>query len=221
MHFYDFNIGDFAKKTQHLTNEEELAYRRALDMYYDTENPLLTTGLATLSRRLRVDEKSLKNVLDEFFPDGKNRHADEKIAEYYAFIERQKLNGSKGGRPKHKQQNNPVVSQNNPVPTQPLPTKPLPTNPNNKNIAPLAMLIAMGVSEMLAKDWIKVRKEKKQAITQTALDKIKSHAEKNGYTFQEAIKIACENGWAGFNKLWVDNLPKENTEKPVWQKGMI
>lgn len=221
MHYYDFNIGDFAKKTQHLTNEEELAYRRALDMYYDTENPLLTTGLATLSRRLRVDEKSLKNVLDEFFPDGKNRHADEKIAEYYAYIERQKLNGSKGGRPKHKQQNNPGVSKKNPVPSQPLPTKPLPTNPNNKNIAPLAMLTAMGLSEPIAKDWLSVRKVKKAAPTQTAFDKIKSHAEKNGYTFEQAIKISCEQSWSGFNIKWIDSIPKETKEVPVWQKGML
>jgi len=128
MHFYEFNIGDYAKKTQHLTNEEDLAYRRLLDMYYDTENPVLTTGLATLSRRLRVDEKALQNVLDEFFPDGKNKHADEKIKEYHEYLIRQKTNGSKGGRPKHKPTANPVLTQNNPVPSQPLTTKPLTTN---------------------------------------------------------------------------------------------
>ena len=119
MHFYQFNIGDYAKKTQHLTNEEDLAYRRLLDMYYDTENPVLTSGLATLSRRLRVSEKALENVLAEFFPNGKNKHADEKIAEYYAYIERQKANGSKGGRRKK----NPVLTQAkpsaNPSPSQP------------------------------------------------------------------------------------------------------
>lgn len=128
MHYYDFNIGDFAKKTQHLTNEEELAYRRALDMYYDTEKPLVSDGLATLSRRLRVDSKALENVLNEFFPNGRNKHADEKIAAYYAYIEKQKANGKQGGRPKHKPTANPPPTQNNPVPSQPLPTNPLPTN---------------------------------------------------------------------------------------------
>lgn len=130
MHFYDFNIGDYAKKTSHLTNGEDLAYRRALDVYYDTEKPFeITSGLATLSRRLRVDENDLKNVIDEFFPNGRNKHADEKIAAYYAFLERQKTNGRLGGRPKHKEHKpsaNPVVSQNNPVPSQPLPTNHLP-----------------------------------------------------------------------------------------------
>ena len=147
MHFYQWNIGDYAKKTQHLTNEEDLAYRRLLDMYYDTENPVLTSGLAALSRRLRVSEEALKNVLDEFFPGGKNKHADEKIAEYYEYIDRQKTNGSKGGRPKHKptdnpvvSQNNPVVSQNNPVPSQ---LEPITNNQEpetrNQNLQPEAL----------------------------------------------------------------------------------
>jgi len=134
MHYYDFNIGDYAKKTAHLTNGEDLAYRRALDVYYDTEKPFeITHGLATLSRRLRVDENDLKNVIEEFFPEGRNKHADEKIAEYYAFLERQKTNGKKGGRPKHKALKpsaTPVVSQvepsATPVPTQPLTTTHLP-----------------------------------------------------------------------------------------------
>lgn len=142
MHFYDFNIGDYAKKTQHLTNEEDLAYRRALDMYYDTEKPLLSGGLATLSRRLRVDETALKNVLEEFFPDGINKHADEKIAEYYAYLSKQSANGKRGGRPKHKGNkptDNPPITQalptDNPPPNQPLTTKPLTTNQELKAIA--------------------------------------------------------------------------------------
>ena len=139
MHFYDWNIGDYAKKTAHLTNGEDLAYRRALDVYYDTEKPFdITHGLATLSRRLRVDEKDLKSVIDEFFPGGRNSRADEVIANYYAFLDRQKANGKKGGRPKHKDLKpsaNPVVSQNNPVPSQPLPTTHLPLPNTNTYVA--------------------------------------------------------------------------------------
>jgi Domain of unknown function (DUF4373) len=87
------------------------------------------------------------------------------------------------------------------------------TEQNIKNITPLKMLMAMGVNENLAKDWIRVRKEKRLAITQTALDKIKSHAEKNGYTFTEAIKISCENGWAGFNASWINNTTEQSKAK--------
>ena len=144
MHFYDFNIGDYAKKTQHLTNDEDLAYRRLLDMYYDTESKI-THGLATLSRRLRIDEKSIQNVLDEYFPDGVNKHADEKIAEYHAYLLKQSENGKKGGRPKNqgvaitlegnnKPIDNPPLSQNNPVPSQLLTTNHEPLTNINQNL---------------------------------------------------------------------------------------
>ena len=41
MHYYQFNIGDYAKATRHLTNDEDLAYRRLIELYYDTEKPLI------------------------------------------------------------------------------------------------------------------------------------------------------------------------------------
>lgn len=114
MHFFEWNIGEYAKKTQHLTNEEDLAYRRALEMYYDSEKPLPTDGLATLSRRLRVDQQALQNVLSEFFPGGVNKHAEEKIAAYYAYIAKQSINGKLGGGQREPKPN-PPITQKNPV----------------------------------------------------------------------------------------------------------
>ena len=122
MHFYEWNIGEYAKKTKHLTNEEDIAYRRALDMYYDTEKPLETQNIPALSRRLMVSEEALKNVINEFFPDGINQHAEEKIAAYYTFIDKQKTNGSKGGRPKRTQ------AYPKPNPKEPKPKPLLTTN---------------------------------------------------------------------------------------------
>ena len=40
MHYYQFSIGDYKAATGHLSNEEDLAYRRLLDMYYDTESKI-------------------------------------------------------------------------------------------------------------------------------------------------------------------------------------
>lgn len=91
------------------------------------------------------------------------------------------------------------------------------TEQNIKNTS-LAMLVNMGVSENLAKDWIKVRKEKRLAITQTALDKIKSESDKIKLTFSQAIQVACENGWGGFKAAWMDNV---ETIKPDFMKDML
>jgi biotin operon repressor len=96
---------------------------------------------------------------------------------------------------------------------------------NNLNIkeihTPLALLVSMGISESMAKDWLSVRKLKKLAPTKAAFTKIKNHAEANGYTFMQAVTIACENSWAGFNVDWVKSLPSNSQETPDWKKGML
>lgn len=128
MHFFKFHIGDYRQATMHLTNEEDLAYRRLLEMYYDTEQPI-PTDIPWVSRRLRLDSKSIESVLNDFFTLTEhgwvNHRADQEIAEYHAWTEKQKANGSKGGRPKKTQ----VKPTANPVLTQKKPNqKPLTTN---------------------------------------------------------------------------------------------
>jgi uncharacterized protein YdaU (DUF1376 family) len=119
MHYYNFNIGDYMKHTLHLTPEEDLAYRRLLDMYYDTESPI-PNNIPLVSRRLRMDSNIVESVLNEFFEasqDGyKNYRADGEIADYHKFLEKQKANGRLGGRPKKgkKPIANPDLTQSEP-----------------------------------------------------------------------------------------------------------
>jgi uncharacterized protein YdaU (DUF1376 family) len=120
MNYYNFHIGDYISHTIHLSAEEDLAYRRLLDMYYDTESPI-PNNIPLVSRKLRISAEVVKTVLDEFFEltdEGfKNFRASNEIAEYHKFIEKQKTNGSKGGRPKkshRKPTANPTQTQNNP-----------------------------------------------------------------------------------------------------------
>jgi len=119
MHYYNFNIGDYMKHTLHLTPEEDLAYRRLLDMYYDTESPI-PNNIPLVSRRLRMGSEVVESVLKEFFevsPEGyKNYRADGEIADYHKFLEKQKANGRLGGRPKKgkKPIANPDLTQSEP-----------------------------------------------------------------------------------------------------------
>lgn len=135
MHYYQFNVGDYIKHTNHLTPEEDITYRRLLDLYYDTEQPI-PTDIPLVSRRIRMGSEVTGLVLKEFFIlDGncyRSRRADQEIAEYHAYLTKQKLNGAKGGRPKSRMNAedkptvNPVV---NPDQTQNNPKhKPLTTN---------------------------------------------------------------------------------------------
>ena len=88
MHYYQFNIGDYASHTRHLTLLEDLAYRRLLDLYYLHEQPLNPSS--TIVARLinmRDNEREIELVLNEFFElvDGVgwvNQRADEEISAY-------------------------------------------------------------------------------------------------------------------------------------------
>lgn len=103
MHHYPFHPGDYMLSTAHLTIEEDATYRRALDHYYDTEAPL-ALDKRTLSKRLRVDEQTLSDVLKEFFvetPEGwKHARCDAEIARYKAKSEKAKAAGALGGAAK-------------------------------------------------------------------------------------------------------------------------
>lgn len=104
MHYYQFNIGDYRAATAHLSNEEDLAYRRLLDMYYDTEQkiPLDTQWVA---RRLRVDSVVVDAVLFDMFSKHEDGwfHAvcDDLINQYQAMAEKNRANGRLGGRKKN------------------------------------------------------------------------------------------------------------------------
>jgi uncharacterized protein YdaU (DUF1376 family) len=120
MNYYSFHIGDYRGATAHLSNDEDLCYRRLLDMYYDTQRPIpLETHW--VARRLRVGLEVLEVVLHDFFvskEDGwHNTKADLIIAEYIAQAEKNRANGKKGGRPPSNKttQENPVGSQSAPL----------------------------------------------------------------------------------------------------------
>lgn len=68
MHYYQFNIGDYVSSTQHLDENEDLAYRRMLDVYYSKELPLPNDEkeIARLIR-MRTHSESIAIVLREFF----------------------------------------------------------------------------------------------------------------------------------------------------------
>ncbi len=89
MHFYRFPLKDYRASTGHLFHrpDEEVTYRRLIDEYLYTEEPL-QHDLPALSRRIGMDEAIVELVLKEFFKatlDGKGKScwilewADEEI----------------------------------------------------------------------------------------------------------------------------------------------
>lgn len=89
MNYYERHIGDYIKKTAHLSLLEHGVYTRLLDVYYDREAPLPDEKVARLvGARTEPETQALQVVLQEFFElrDGAwvNSRCDEEIA---AFVE--------------------------------------------------------------------------------------------------------------------------------------
>lgn len=68
MHYFQFNIGDYASHTSRLTPLEDLAYRRMLDLYYLNEQPL-NGFVADIAREIGLSEyvNEVEYVLGKFF----------------------------------------------------------------------------------------------------------------------------------------------------------
>jgi hypothetical protein len=76
------------------------------------------------------------------------------------------------------------------------------TNKKTTQKNSLALLAEFGIVGQLADDFITHRKSKKATITETALNGYKREADKAGITLEEAIAIAIERDWRGFNASW-------------------
>lgn len=100
MHYYQKNIGNYARDTGHLTVLEHGVYNLLLDWYYLNERAI------TMKEAIRVSRgnpEETQVVLSEFFKETEDgwihSYADRVIEEYHAKAERNRTNGAKGGRP--------------------------------------------------------------------------------------------------------------------------
>ena len=84
MNYYPFHIGDYISHTSHLSDAEDLAYRRMIDLYYQTEEPF--KDIAWVARRIKSTSEIVKLLLEEFFEFDsevwRSKRADEEIAKY-------------------------------------------------------------------------------------------------------------------------------------------
>lgn len=61
------------------------------------------------------------------------------------------------------------------------------------------------VDPQIASDWQALRKQKNAAVTQTAVNGIRSEAKKAGLSMQDALVLCCQMGWGGFKAGWVES----------------
>lgn len=213
-------IGDYLADTARLTTEQHGAYLLLILDYWRNGPPPDNAQVLAQIARLTLDAWSIAQAqIKHLFSieDGVWRH--KRIdAEMVAAKENQGKAQAKakvaadarwGKTPKNAASNAPSMPQEM-LEECPSPSpSPLPKKAKSKPKAPAAPsfdvpaeLAARGVQDQTASDWLKLRKDKRATVTQTALDAIISEADKAGMSLERALAMCCARGWAGFKADW-------------------
>ena len=103
MIWYKFHIGDYLTHTVHLSDAEDLAYRRLLDLYYMSEK-MIPLDHEVVARKIRLDLDITESVLGEFFERTEegyfNNRCHAEVTKYQHQVENNRQLGKRGGRPK-------------------------------------------------------------------------------------------------------------------------
>jgi len=215
MHYFQFNIGDYASHTRHLDLIEDLAYRRLLDLYYLHERPLNTDATVVAKQiGMRDNAAAVRDVLNEFFdltPDGyRSSRADKEIEHYHSKIQQ----ASRAGKASAERR----LNGRSTVASTDVPTDVQPTNkqePINKNHKPTTekkapeVLCPSGVDAKVWSDWLEIRKAKNLPLTETAWSQLMAECQKAGITVDVMIKECCLRGWAAFKAAWWERESKQ------------
>ncbi len=87
-------------------------------------------------------------------------------------------------------------------------------NTKDKRVPALTIpqLVADGLSEQTAAEWLAHRKRKRAALTPRAWDGVKAEAAKVGWEIEAAVCKALERGWVSFDASYV--TPKQKAFRP-------
>lgn len=200
MHFYSFNIGDYISHTKHLSDMEDLAYRRLLDLYYLHERTL-NEDVSLVARKINMKDNvpEVRVVLEEFFKleVGKgwiNPRADEEIQKYQSKIQ----SAIRAGKASALARLNVSSTMVQPNKKQETLNKKQETNikrPRN-------------VSKKTWDDFLVHRKNKKAPLTETALKGIKNEVKKTSISLEDALVMCQARGWQSFKSDWVADKQK-------------
>ena len=207
LYYYQFNIGNYRRDTQHLTLLEHGIYRQLIDTYYMNQGPLEYNEeslMRTHSVRTADEMLAFRNVINDFFliENGKliNRGCDKVLAAYKEKSEKASQSAkARWQAPKEKgMRTHSESTANGMLTNKPITNNQLTTQRTSAPVCP------QGVSEQVWKDFLAVRKAKRSPITETALLAIDKEAGKAGWSLEKALSECVARGWQSFKAEWVD-----------------
>lgn len=212
MYYYSFNIGDYQSHTSHLSEIEDLVYRRLLDWYYLHETPIpLDEVEVSRQIRMRSHTESIAIVLREYFEctdDGWIHHrANKEIAK--ADDKSEKASASAKARWNKRDANALPTQSDSNATHNTLPN----TQDTEHKTHKKAIVIATpeGVSDSVWQEFVAHRKAKRARVTQLVLDGIQEQARIAGWSLEDALKETIVRNWQSFKADWVkkdENLSK-------------
>lgn len=219
MKWYSFHIGDYHRRTAHLSDLEDLAYRRMLDLYYTQDGPL-PADPARIAKLIRMpaDIERVQAILDEFFVHSEsgwsNDRCEKELSRGKGYQKRASAAASRRwhkdaasmpqASDRHAASNAASIEQAClPIP---LP-KPLPPPTEQNRRAPRsARALAARPEDVTAPVWDEfaaLRKLRRATLTETVVAGLRREAKAAGYSLEQALRTCIERGWQGFKADWV------------------
>lgn len=204
MHYYQFNIGDYASHTRHLDLLEDLAYRRLLDLYYLHERPLSNDASVVAKQIGMRDHAALvRDVLNEFFEHSEEGYsssrADKEIAHFHSKIEQ----ASRAGKASAERRTNARSTDVQPNNKQ----EPITKKQETKKEKATVVAAPEGVSQDVWDTFVQQRKTARAVITPVVINSIAEQAKLAGWTLEKALAECAARGWRGFKAEWVAPKP--------------
>jgi uncharacterized protein YdaU (DUF1376 family) len=194
----------YDRKTAHLSLAADGAYRRLLSHYYRTRKPL-PANAEILLRVCRVfddaEKAAVMLVVEEFFTledDGyHNRRADEELEKQAQVSEKRREAGKRGA-----EKTNGKRAANGSANERQLPTQ-LQSHIEPISI-PSAFVLPIWIPEKAFKDFVEMRRVKRQPLTQRAKELAVKKLEtlmNAGNDPEAVLNRSVENGWTGLFPL--------------------
>ena len=214
MHYYQFNIGDYASHTAHLDPLEDIAYRRMLDYCYLNECGLPET-VQDIARviRMRTHCDCIAIVLQEYFhlhTDGtwRNKRVEDEITAFKGksakaseAARKRWGNADANALPTHSERNanhKPLTINHKPV-----------TNKDKTPSRAAALDYSCWPSlptDQTLQDWLTMRKRLKASVSQTVINNFATELNKSaasGYSVDHCLSECVTRGWRGFKFEWI------------------
>ena len=219
MNFYPFHIGDYISHTSHLSDQEDLAYRRMIDLYYLNEQPF--NDPVAIARRVKADLSTIEALLIEFFvyedDAWHNKRADLEIAKYQ-FV---KESGKKGAEKRwaNREEKPSQCPPNSPPNATPIATK---TNTKTNTITKVNTTpTPAGVSDDLWNDFLVYRKRLKAPVTDRVLARLIKEAELAKMPLEQVLETIIFKGWRSFEASWIQQAAQKAKELPLGTNEQI